>query len=160
MTHPNPRHDGPASRTPNGDALQSLNALRASLTNLEGPADLTALLPAMSTSLDQVMAEHQGMADELLCLYEQIGIIFEVTRKLAVVQNESEVIDLMLNSLRRSFEKRTVFAAWRRRSGGWVLDDTVVLVNEWLRGVLDRACERRAVVVEPAPPGTIPDAVA
>ena len=84
------------------------------------------------------MTEHQGMADELLCLYEQLGIIFEVTRKLAVVQNESEVIDLMLNSLRRSFEERTVFAAWRRRSGGWALQDPAMSVNEWLRALLDR----------------------
>lgn len=106
------------------------------------------------------MVEHQGMADELLCLYEQLGIIFEVTRKLAGVQNESEVIELMLNSLRRSFEERTVFAAWRRRSGGWALEGSARSVNEWLRALLDRAGERRAVVVETVPPGAMTDATA
>jgi putative nucleotidyltransferase with HDIG domain len=160
LTYQNPRHDGHDSRTPNADALQSLAALRASLTKLEGPEDLTALLPAMSSSLEQVMVEHQGMADELLSLYEQLGIIFEVTRKLAVVQSEAEVIDLMLNSLRRSFEERTVFAAWRRRSGGWALEGSAPSINEWLRALLDRASERRSVVVETVPPGAMTDAAA
>ena len=33
-------------------------------------------------------------------------------------------------------------------------------VNEWLRGLLEGACERRVVVVEPAPPNTMPDTIA
>ncbi|MFH1107972.1 MAG: HD domain-containing phosphohydrolase [Planctomycetota bacterium] len=160
MTQPSAHHDGHDSRTPNGDALQSLGALRASLAKLKGPEDLTVLLPAVSSSLDQVMAEHQGMADELLCLYEQLGIIFEVTRKLAIVQSETEVIDLMLTSLRRSFEERTVFAACRRRSGGWALEGSAMPVNEWLGELLDRACARRAVIVEAASEGAMLAAVA
>ena len=67
------------------------------------------------------MTEHQGMADELLCLYEQLGIVFEITRKLAGVQNESDVLSLFLDSLRRSFEERDIFAA-RRQAHGWVLE--------------------------------------
>jgi len=156
------------SRIPNGDALRCLSDLRTSLTRLHRPDELSDVLPALSSSLEQVMVEHQGMADELLCLYEQLGIVFEVTHKLAGVQNESEVIDLMLDSLRRSFEERAVFAARRRRSCGWTLEAPpdrtgraeTMLVNEWLRALLDRACERRAVVVEAAPPDAMPDAIA
>jgi len=160
LTHPSAHHDGPILRTPNGDALQCLSDLRTSLTKLPRPDELSTVLPALSSSLEQVMVEHQGMADELLSLYEQLGIVFEVTHKLAGVQNESEVIDLMLDSLRRSFEERAVFAARRRRSCGWALEGTAMLVNEWLRALLDRACERRAVVVEAAPPDAMPEAVA
>ncbi|MEK7837361.1 MAG: HD domain-containing protein, partial [candidate division NC10 bacterium] len=143
------------------------------------------------------MTEHQGMADELLCLYEQLGIVFEITRKLAGVQNESDVLDLFLVSLRRSFEGREVFAA-SRRARGWVLesdeptegqttrpsDDATKAgasrrerpggsgsgsrtahelcgegsyeVNEWLRGLLDRAESSEAdrkVIVESAEGG-------
>lgn len=155
MTQRSEQHDGPISRIPNGDALRCLSDLRTSLTRLHRPDDLSTVLPALSSSLEQVMVEHQGMADELLCLYEQLGIVFEVTRKLAVVQSEAEVIDLMLNSLRRSFENRTVFAAWRRRSGGWALEGSAMSVNEWLRALLDRASERRSVVVETVPPGAM-----
>lgn len=151
MTHPNPKEHPPTSPAQSVDAVQCLSDLRSTLSKRHRLEDLTALLPALSTSLDQVMAEHKGMANELLCLYEQLGIVFEVTRKLAGVQNEFEVIDLFLDSLRRSFEERAVFAV-RRRSGGWALDGTAMLVNEWLRGLLDRACERRAVIVEPNPP--------
>ena len=118
----------------NGDAEQSLSDLRASLRKLvacpvasapgsDCPGDLTALLPTLSSSVDRLLTEHQGMADELLCLYEQLGIVFEITRKLAGVQNESDVLNLFLDSLRRSFAGREVLAAHRRsrRAGRWVL---------------------------------------
>jgi putative nucleotidyltransferase with HDIG domain len=137
-----------------------LSHLRAMLTKLDHTVDLTALLPALSSSIDMVMAEHQGMADELLCRYEELGIVFEVTRKLSGIQDESEVISVMLGRLRHSFEERTIFAARQRRSSGWMLEGTDVLVNEWLGELLDRACARRAVIVEAAPAGAMLPAVA
>ncbi len=155
----------------NGDAAQTLNELRASLSKLvacpvasapgsDCPGDLTALLPTLSSSLEQLMTEHQGMADELLCLYEQLGIIFEITRKLAGVQNESDVLDLFLDSLRRSFAGREVFAA-RRRSRGWVLEGSSTPVHDWLGGLLDRAesaeADRRVIVERASPEGTADD---
>ena len=155
-----------------GDALQCLSNLRARLGGLSQPGrpnDLAAAMPALSSSINQLMTEHQGMADELLCLYEQLGIVFEVTRKLAGVQNESDVIDLFLDSLRRSFEGRAVFAARRASgAGSWALEskrdsggkDSPISVNDWLRRLLDQACERRVVTVEPAPRGLMPGTVA
>jgi putative nucleotidyltransferase with HDIG domain len=136
--------------------------LRSLIFDLRSSGDLTALLPALSSSVEQLMTEHQGMADELLCLYEQLGIVFEITRKLAGVQNESDVLGLFLDSLRRSFAQRVVFVARRRRSGGWVLDGTAMPVNEWLRGLLDRAANPGApgVIVEPVPPGAMPAGIA
>jgi len=159
LNHSTTQQVVPARGMQNGDAVQCLSDLRVALKNLRGPRDISAMLPALSASIDQMMAEHQGMADELLCLYEQLGIVFEVTHKLAGVQNESEVINLFLDSLRRSFEERTVFAARRQRSGGWALDGTGMVVKEWLLGLLDRACERRAVIVETSPEGAIPGVV-
>jgi len=148
------------------------------------PDDFATALPTLSSSISQLMAEHQGMADELLCLYEQLGIVFEITRKLADVQNESDVLDIFLDSLQRSFAQRTVFSARRRprRAGGWTLaakrdpggSEESMLRKEWLRGLLDRATESAAagkrpvsrltrrqssVIVEPVPPGTMPDAI-
>lgn len=153
------------SKLPVGDAVAGagvvadLSDVRALLKRVRDTGDISAVLPVLSSSVDQLMAEHRGMADELLCLYEQLGIVFEVTRKLAGVRNESEVLGLFLNSLRRSFEGRSVFAAHRRRSGGWALEGESTPVTEWLGELLDRAYESRKVLVESVPPGAYPGAV-
>ena len=74
-----------------------------------------------------------------------------------------------LDSLRRSFEGRAVFAARRASgAGSWALEskrdsggkDSPISVNDWLRRLLDQACERRVVTVEPAPRGLMPGTVA
>lgn len=70
----------------------------------------------IATVLDQITAEHRGMADELLNVYEQLGIVFEVTRRLPTVSGEDDVLDLFLASLQRSFAGREVFAAVARCS--------------------------------------------
>jgi len=122
VSFPNTKLDGPAWTPPTTDALQCLNELQASLNKLRGPEDLTAFLPVLSSSVDQLMTEHKGMADELLCLYEQLGIVFEITRKLAGVQNESDVLTIFLESLKRSFAGREVLIGNRGRPTGWILE--------------------------------------
>ena len=113
----------PELRLPEGgDALQCITVLRDALKSLpismKGTAEQT--LPAsVSTALDQIMSEHQGMAEELLSVYEQLGIIFEVTRRLPNVESESEVIGLFVESLRSSFAGREVFAARPEARDGW-----------------------------------------
>ncbi|MEK7731456.1 MAG: HD domain-containing phosphohydrolase, partial [Planctomycetota bacterium] len=79
---------------------------------------------------------------------------------------------LFLDSLRRSFgqtsrpsregPERDIFAARRRsqQAGRWELEGSPMPVNEWLRGLLDRAEQRRTVIVEPAPPWHCSRAVA
>ena len=141
------------------DALRNLNDLRGALYDLH-PRELNKALPALSTAIDQVVAEHQGMADELLCVYEQLGIVFEVTRKLSGVHNESQVISLFLESLRRSFAGRRVVLARPGRSGDWTVDDPAFSVTAWLSSRCQRACERRAVLVEPVETGHMPDGAA
>lgn len=116
-----------------------------------GPAELSA-------AIDQVVAEHQGMAEELVCVYEQLGIVFEVTRKLAGVRNETQVLSLFLESLRRSFAGRTLGVA-RRAPTGWVLEDTRLELTAWLSGLLERACARGTVLVEPVAPGQLSDRI-
>ncbi len=94
-----------------GDALEHIAGLRDALKMLGSPAEGVAgreLAKAVSDSLDRIMVEHSGMADELIAVYEQLGIIFEVTRKLPTVAGESEVIGLFVESLRRSFARHDV----------------------------------------------------
>ena len=62
----------------------------------------------------------------------------------------------------REGPERDIFAARRRsqQAGRWELEGTEMSVNEWLRGLLDRAEQRRTVIVEPAPPWHCSRAVA
>ncbi len=104
-----------------GDPLQSLSELRAMFLNPCSSAgdDWSRASQLVSSAFDQIVAEHQGMADELLCVYEQLGIIFEVTRKLPTVRSEEEVIGLFWDSLQRSFTGRDVFVAHTRSPDEW-----------------------------------------
>jgi len=147
-----------------GDALECIQSLRAALTDPGGVGDWAGeqhtLVSNLLSGIDQVLAEHRGMTEELLCVYEQLGVIFEVTRRLPEMQNETEVLDLFLASLRRSFAGRQVFLARRRRAGGWAYDDTELTRVPWLNRLLDLAQERRSVQVESSPGGAWPTLVA
>ena len=105
-----------------GDPLQSLSALREMFLNLGTSAgDVGRQTSKMvSSAFEQIVCEHRGMADELLNVYEQLGIIFEVTRKLSTVRGEEEVIGLFLDSLQRSFAGREVFVARPCDGGTWI----------------------------------------
>lgn len=50
-----------------------------------------------------VLHEHQGMTDELLRVYEQVGIVFDLTPRLLGLRSEQEVIDLLVQSLQAIF---------------------------------------------------------
>ncbi len=106
---------------PHVDPLASLTALREMFLNLGPSGDVCRqTLKMVSSAFEQVVCEHRGMADELLNVYEQLGIIFEVTRRLSTVRNEEEVIGLFLDSLQRSFAGREVFVARPCDGGSWV----------------------------------------
>ena len=152
-----------------GDALRCIENLREVLRHVgalsiggadDGPAR------KVSASLEQIMVEHRGMADELISVYEQLGIIFEVTRKLPTVNSESEVIGLFVDSLRRSFAGREVFVAHPPSPGVHAGRSDPPDINVWARGdaggesadalslLLHRACRSTPArtVVESLPP--------
>ncbi len=111
----------PAPALSAGDPLQCLSQLREMFLNLgaagsDGGRRTSELI---SSALDALMAEHRGMADELLSVYEQLGIIFEVTRQLPAVHGEEQVIGLFLHSLQRSFADRDVFVARMGKPDEW-----------------------------------------
>ena len=96
---------------------KKLGPLFASLRSAAtGEIDLAQILPCLDRlqeELDLVLREHAGMADELLRAYEQLGIVFEVTRSLTSVQTEGEVVRLFIDSLNITYSQELV----RRRSG-------------------------------------------
>ncbi len=143
-----------------GDALQFLSELRAALTKDEPPSVRPELLTDISRAIDQVMVEHDGLTQELLNAYEHLGVVFEVTRKLPEVHTESEIIDLFVENLRRSFEDRAVLVARRADSDGWMLGGRLASSSEWLSSLLDRAAASGSVIVEPCSEPTMPGSIA
>lgn len=88
---------------------------------VEQPSDgVLPLVGGLSDAVGQIMDEHAGMAEELLSVYEQLGVVFEVTRRLPSIRNESEVLDLFIDSLSKSFHRRDVFLVHPpgKQSGG------------------------------------------
>jgi HD-GYP domain-containing protein (c-di-GMP phosphodiesterase class II) len=64
---------------------------------------ISQTLDHLHAAMGLVLREHEGMAEELLRAYEQIGILFEVTRRLSEVRSEDEVVRLFIDSLRRAY---------------------------------------------------------
>lgn len=91
------------------DVHRLLPMLRTCVARIEPDTDLERLVSRLSEAVERMSVEHAGMAEELLCAYEQLGVVFEVTRKLPTVQTEAEVIELFVANLQRSFPKREVF---------------------------------------------------
>ena len=71
------------------------------------------LLQDLHEELHLVLVEHGGMAEELLRAYEQLGIVFEVTRQVARVSSEKEVVRLFGNSLRITYHDNEIRLAER-----------------------------------------------
>jgi HD-GYP domain-containing protein (c-di-GMP phosphodiesterase class II) len=93
-----------------------LQALRDTLgaAAARGTADMTAVdrvFTRFGEQLGVVLDEHAGMTDELLRAYEQLGIVFEVTRKLSTVQTERQVVRLFVDSLRITYSDHAVCLA-------------------------------------------------
>ncbi len=144
-----------------------LDQLRTNVARLDPTTDIDRIVWGVSETAEHLVAEHAGMAEELLHVYEQLGIVFEVTRKLTTVHEESEIVDLFLDSLRRSFAGRSVF----RVGQGWNRGHSTFpwtsgcgtnsvpgaekvecpLFRPWMGSIVERAREGATVLVDQPP---------
>ncbi|UCF34193.1 MAG: HD-GYP domain-containing protein [Phycisphaerales bacterium] len=134
-----------------------LGELRELLTRDHSTSELQSAFDDVSQSADAILAEHGGMVDELLCVYEQLGIVFEVTRKLPEVRDEQEVIRLFSESLSKTFSESDIAIVRWDGSSRWMLVEDGLAVPDWLTKVLERSKKSRSVVVEPVPEGEVLD---
>ena len=152
----------PGSATPVGQARRCMDELRALLANTVRASKIDEVLAGLTAACERVASEHAGMAEELLGAYEQLGVVFEVTSRLPSVKREQEVLDLFLDSLRRSFTGRRVLVAVPATEGGWPLTGAGSVqgwqvqggaadLEDWLRAVVLRAREEQHVLVEKRP---------
>jgi HD-GYP domain-containing protein (c-di-GMP phosphodiesterase class II) len=157
----------PASAAPASSAAALIEALRRSMGAVAARApgtssDATAWAQGISDTLDHlqgavtlVLREHEGMAEELLRAYEQMGIVFEVTRRLAEVRNEDEVVRLFIDSLRRTYrhirfeivtdERTSSTRALRPRRR---VERGALAAARPVKDAIRKAKQRRCVVVE------------
>jgi hypothetical protein len=126
-----------------------LETLRARLEGHPNGVGLESMLHGVSESARAILAEHGGMADELLSAYEQLGIVFEVTRRLPDAHHEREVIKLFLDSLRRTFTGSDISIGFRNEAGEWTLGQDGDPAGAWLAEVLERSQQSKSVLVEP-----------
>jgi len=129
------------------------------------------LLRQMERHLAVVMDEHAGMADELLRAYEQLGIVFEVTRKLPNTQSEHAVIRLFLDSLRVTYHDHRIWHVridsaglhqWSGHQGptprDWSLasNEAVQTKRVLVRATPDAGCESSEILCAPVFSGDDP----
>jgi len=115
---------------------------------------LAERLTQVSEASHQIAAEHAGMAQELLSVYEQLGMVFEVTRRLASVRRESQVVDLFVESLRHSFQGRDVLVVPDGRGSVGESDR----LPAWAEQAAAGSCHDRRVEVVARPDAAADDA--
>jgi GAF domain-containing protein len=150
MTHDSPAAMGTAPTVP----LHPLEQLCAETARDHAPPELVGVLDHISKQVRSVMAEHAGMAEELLAIYEQLGIVFEVTRRLPELRNEHEVIDLFLRNLRSTFSRCTISTATCDEAGVWMLEEPRRPAAAWLNDLLDDAQSARSTQARLVPAGS------
>ena len=111
-------------------------------------AELDTALRTIHQELSLILHEHAGMADELLRAYEQLGIVFEVTRRLATVHTEQEVVHLFVDSLSATYREDGLSTVYREPDGKlkWTGDRTSA--PEELAAAVTESIDARQVVVQ------------
>lgn len=126
-----------------------LASLRSALTGVDAAhADQT--LENLGSQLELVVREHAGMADELLRTYEQLGIVFEITRSLATVQTEPEVVRLFIDSLSVTYHPDPVTSV-RRLEGGALYWSKPPRARQLVESVVRECMDAGKVLVRTAP---------
>ncbi len=129
------------------ELFRCLEDLRAQIAQGTAPVDSPAILASISAGLHRLTDEHSGMAEELLGVYEQLGIVFEVTRRLPEIHTEEEVVARFVETLGTTFRGSRVRALRRPSDGAWSFSDASDPAPAWLSGLLEESLRLRRVDV-------------
>ncbi|MFQ5413961.1 MAG: HD-GYP domain-containing protein [Phycisphaerae bacterium] len=158
----------PATAAAEHPVIERLERLRAVVGATGSCAAVEALVADAIDGVQRILSEQGGMVDELLRVYEQLGVVFDVTRKLAGIQDEQEVIRLFLQSLEECFAGRPVAAVGPIAAAcddrgaatphaGLVVLGAPVRVTPWLAERIDAVRCGSSAVVEPVVAGAVWD---
>lgn len=114
------------------------------------------LLGGLEARLRQILHEHEGMAAELLRIYEHVSVVFDLTPRLMTVRDEGEVLAVLVESLSLVFPKDAIAVVTTSdKDGSWEAQglSTGPGTDEWpawIGAALEGARrERRVGVVRP-----------
>lgn len=152
-------HPLPSGTEPKADAKSWLNRLKDPTFTTNSKVSLRAIASDLSEALERILGEQSGMAEELLCVYEQLGIVFEITRNLCNAGRESDVIQLYVQNLQISFPNCTVFFARPSRDRGWVHAGASITQSSWIDAGMEDAVRRGQVTVSSYPAPDVAEAM-
>ncbi|MCH7719532.1 MAG: HD-GYP domain-containing protein [Planctomycetes bacterium] len=107
-----------------------------------------AAVQRIREELQRTRVESEGLGNELLRAYEQLGIVFELTRKLGTFHDEEQLLDLLLSNLQEGYGPHRVFLAKVNDRGDLHTRPRTPSDPEKSRQVAIRCRDERRVVVE------------
>ncbi|MCH7703215.1 MAG: HD-GYP domain-containing protein [Planctomycetes bacterium] len=107
-----------------------------------------AAVQRIQEELERTRVESEGMGNELLRAYEQLGIVFQLTRQLGTHHDEEQVLDLFLSNLQAVYGPDQVFLAWINRHGHLRTRPRMPSVPELALEVAIRCRDEKRVVVQ------------
>ncbi len=120
---------------------------------------------SVKENISQLVIEHTGLADELLRVYEHVGLVFDLTPRLLGLRSEREVVEHLMISLRSVFPDVTCSLAtpvWppsgETRTGpsapqpiAWTVEGELTDAPDWILAGLQACTERQVRVVHADP---------
>lgn len=149
----NSQSQGASGSTDANSADHPVKKLRSALEMAQHLGAVENLVDALSEAFDRLVVENDGMANELLTVYEQLGVVFDVSSKLAASGSEEEILETFTTSLKRSFASRQLCIATRADDGSWKLDTEDAAVTSWLCEKLEEVGRRGNATVREPPAG-------
>lgn len=139
-----------------GDLLQQIESARRRFRQERPAEDLDGVLGHLIEGTRRILREHEGMADELLGLYEQLGAVFEIARKLPQIREEREVVDLLCATIEETYARYELGRCWVGADGsldlcadGWTAGSEES--RRWLLDVIAGTTRERRVMTREIP---------
>ncbi len=140
--------DSTVSCLPAGEDPKAwMEVLRRRTDGKSPRTEIDSVLAGLAAAVDRLQSDHGGLSAELITVYEQLGIVFEVTHRIVGVRSEWEVVELIRDSLSRSFGSAEVRLA-RPSGGGWNFGADEAPPPTWC-GLFDQVRADRKVFVAP-----------
>jgi len=112
-----------------------------------GGTSLEEVFAAVLDQVTQVFREHQGMADEVLRVYEHVGVVFDLTPRLLSLRSENEVVTLLVESLKSIFQE-TLFGVVDGESCELrLVDSDVDAIPNWAEEAVIKSLSGHKVLV-------------
>jgi hypothetical protein len=108
-------------------------------------------LDALEAACLEQADENAGLAEELLHVYEQLGIVFHVTSRLPTVQQEEQVLQLFVECLQPTYPSTCISLYVPNAAAKWEELGTGTTPPDWIGGSLAECRDSRQVVVSNRP---------